>query len=53
VLPKFRGCGLGCTLLDWVIAEAWSPGYVEMLAHTIPVMTRALDMDERLGLRAY
>jgi putative acetyltransferase len=49
VRPKFRGCGLGRALLDWVIAEARSSGYAELLADTMPVMTRALEMYERLG----
>jgi putative acetyltransferase len=49
VRPKFRGCGVGRALLDWVIAEARRAGYEEMVGDTMPVMTQALDMYERLG----
>jgi putative acetyltransferase len=49
VRPKFRSCGLGRALLQWLIAEARSAGYEEILGDTMPVMTRALDMYDRLG----
>jgi putative acetyltransferase len=49
VRPRFRGCGLGRALLDWVIVEGRRSGYGELLADTMPVMTRALEMYERLG----
>jgi putative acetyltransferase len=49
VRPQFRGCGLGGALLAWLIAEAQHAGYAEMLGDTMPVMTRALEMYERLG----
>jgi putative acetyltransferase len=49
VRPKFRSQGVGKTLLEWVIAEARSAGYSEMLGDTMPVMERALAMYERIG----
>ncbi|MBZ5622566.1 MAG: GNAT family N-acetyltransferase [Acidobacteriia bacterium] len=49
VRPKFRGCGLGRALLDWVIGEARGMGYREMVADTMPVMAQALEMYGRMG----
>ena len=49
VQPKFRGSGVGRALMDWVIVEARTAGYREMLGDTMPVMARALDMYERMG----
>jgi putative acetyltransferase len=49
VRPPFRGAGVGRALLDWVIAEARAAGYREMVGDTMPVMTRALEMYERVG----
>ncbi len=49
VRPAFREQGIGRRLLLWAIAEALASGYKEMLADTMPVMRRALDMYERLG----
>ena len=49
VRPQFRGSGAGRALVDWVIAEARSAGYREMLCDTMPVMTRALEMYARMG----
>jgi GNAT superfamily N-acetyltransferase len=49
VRPQFRGLGIGRALLHWVIAEARSAGYREMLADTMPVMERAVSMYEDLG----
>jgi GNAT superfamily N-acetyltransferase len=49
VRPRFRGLGAGLTLLRWVIGEARTAGYREMLGDTMPVMQRALRMYERLG----
>ena len=49
VRPRYRGLGLGKTLLEWVIEEARAAGYTEMLGDTMPVMERALAMYERMG----
>jgi len=49
VKPEARGLGLGAALLAWVIAEARSAGYCEMLGDTMPVMRQALAMYDRLG----
>lgn len=49
VRPAFRGRGAGRALLDWVIAEARGAGYREMVGDTMPVMTQALEMYDRLG----
>lgn len=49
VRPTFRGLGIGIALLKWLIAEARSAGYEEMVADTMPVMERAIAMYERIG----
>ncbi len=49
VRPHFRGCGLGRALLEWVIAEARSAGYAEIIGDTMPVMTDALALYDRFG----
>ena len=49
VRAQFRGHRTGFALLEWVIAEARSAGYREMLGDTMPVMGRALAMYDRLG----
>jgi GNAT superfamily N-acetyltransferase len=49
VQSRFRGQGIGRTLLKWVIAEARAAGYREMLGDTMPVMQNALAMYERMG----
>jgi len=49
VRPQFRGQGAGLALLQWVIGEARTAGYREMLGDTMPVMRRALAMYGRLG----
>jgi GNAT superfamily N-acetyltransferase len=51
VRPHFRGRGAGLALLQWVIGEARTAGYREMLGDTMPVMRRALAMYERLGFQ--
>ena len=51
VRPEFRGRGIGLALLEWVIGEARTAGYREMLGDTMPVMHRALAMYERLGFQ--
>ena len=49
VRPAFRGRGVGKALLEWVIGEARSAGYAEMVGDTLPVMDRAMAMYERAG----
>jgi len=49
VRPKFRGRGLGRALMDWLIAESRAAGYTEMLGDTMPVMSQALEMYDRMG----
>ena len=47
--PQFRGAGVGRDLLAWVIAEAKSAGYGELVCDTMPVMADALAMYRRAG----
>ena len=47
--PQFRGRRAGLALLEWVIAEARAARYKEMLGDTMPVMSRALAIYDRLG----
>jgi putative acetyltransferase len=49
VRPAARGRGIGQALLDWLIAEAKTAGYTEVLGDTMPVMQQALQMYERMG----
>jgi GNAT superfamily N-acetyltransferase len=51
VRPQFRGRGTGLALLEWAIGEARAAGYREMLGDTMPVMSRALAMYERVGFQ--
>jgi putative acetyltransferase len=47
--PKFRGRGVGRALLDWVIAEARTMGYGELVGDTVLEMKLALAMYDRAG----
>jgi putative acetyltransferase len=49
VRPGFRSHGIGRSLMDWVIAEARQAGYRELVGDTMPVMTTALEMYDRMG----
>jgi putative acetyltransferase len=49
VRPQFRGRGMGRALLDWVIAEARTMGYCEIVGDTVPQMAVALQMYDRVG----
>jgi len=49
VRPAFRRLGIGRSLMDWVIAEARRAGYRELVGDTMPVMTTALEMYDRMG----
>jgi ribosomal protein S18 acetylase RimI-like enzyme len=49
VRPAFRSRRVGKALLEWLIGEARSVGYREMVCDTMPVMEQALAMYERMG----
>jgi ribosomal protein S18 acetylase RimI-like enzyme len=49
IRPQFRGRGAGRALLKWLLAEARSAGYSEVICDTMPVMTEAIGMYERAG----
>jgi GNAT superfamily N-acetyltransferase len=49
VRPRFRGCGVGRALMDWMIEEARSIGYHEIVGDTLPVMASALKMYQGMG----
>lgn len=47
--PQFRGRGLGRRLLEAVMDEACTLGYESLYADTLPAMTDALSLYERVG----
>jgi putative acetyltransferase len=47
--PAFRGQGLGRYLLENVTERARAIGYAALYADTLPGMTEALSLYERLG----
>jgi putative acetyltransferase len=49
VRPAYRGRGLGRALLEWVMDEARSAGYKELVGDTMPVMKDALALYDRMG----
>lgn len=49
VRPAFRTKGTGLALLQWVVNRARSLGYQELVADTMPQMTKALAMYDRYG----
>ena len=49
VRPPFRRRGIARALLEWVIAEAREAGYRELVGDTLPAMTAALKLYDRLG----
>ncbi|HEX8712051.1 MAG TPA: GNAT family N-acetyltransferase [Terracidiphilus sp.] len=49
VRPAFRGRGLGRSLMEWLICEARTAGYRELVGDTMPVMSEALALYERMG----
>jgi len=51
VRSQFRGRGIGQELLKWLISEAQSAGYIEMVGDTMPFMADALAMYGRFGFR--
>ena len=53
VRPEYRGLGLGRALLKWLIGEARSAGYREIVGHTLPLMANAVELYDRLGFERY
>jgi putative acetyltransferase len=51
VRPSFRGLGLGRALLEWMMNEARSAGYAELVCDTMQVMRDALALYERMGFK--
>lgn len=51
VRPAFRGKAVGSALAARIIEEARHRGYISMRLDTLPVMTVAIGMYERLGFR--
>jgi GNAT superfamily N-acetyltransferase len=49
VRQEFRGAGIGRALMEWLIAEARSAGYRELVGDTMPAMRRALAMYDEMG----
>ncbi len=49
VRPEFRRLGLGRALMDWVIAEARSAGYHELVGDSMPAMRDAIALYGRMG----
>lgn len=49
VRPAFRGRGIGRALIEWLIAEAHTAGYTEIIGDSLPVMSDALALYDRIG----
>ncbi len=49
VLPEFRGQGIGEALVRRIIDDARAAGYREMFADSLPSMSTALSIYQRLG----
>ncbi len=49
VRPAFRGTGLGRALLQWMMTEARTAGYRELVGDTMPAMHGALALYDRMG----
>ncbi len=51
VRPAFRGSGIGRALLEWVMSEARTAGYTEIVGDTMPAMQEALALYDRMGFK--
>jgi ribosomal protein S18 acetylase RimI-like enzyme len=51
VAPEGRGLGLGRALAEAVVDEARRIGYREMLLDTLPSLTTAIGLYERMGFQ--
>ena len=51
VRPEFRGQGIARALLEWLIGEARTAGYRELVGDTMPVMQEALALYQRMGFQ--
>lgn len=49
VRPGYRGLGLGRALLEWVMNEARTAGYIELSGDTMPQMREALALYRQMG----
>jgi putative acetyltransferase len=49
VRPAYRGHGVGRKLLAWAMHQARVAGYKELVGDTMPVMTDALALYDRMG----
>lgn len=49
--PEFRGQGRGRALIEWLIAEACAVGYSELIGDSLPVMSDALALYDRIGFK--
>lgn len=51
VRPAFRGRGLARSLIAWVSCEARAAGYGELVGDTMPAMSEALALYDRMGFQ--
>ncbi len=51
VREAFRQRGVGLALIEWLLVQARAIGYREMYLDTMPSMTSAIAMYERLGFK--
>jgi len=51
VRKEFRRHGLGKALLEWLVDEARTAGYSQLVGDAMPWMSEALTMYERFGFR--
>ena len=51
VAAQYRGGGIARALMERIVDQARAAGYLRMVGDTMPVMTQALAMYERMGFR--